>query len=121
MQVVNSTAFAESAYGAKKPPQQKKSAGAAAAYIANSSKLSAAEKSSFIRQINSIGAGDVKLIATIMASVQLTESTREEGTYPINNVKATDERGSTLPQLDRPVFLAEKQRFDPEGGLDILA
>lgn len=121
MQVVNSTAFAESAYGAKKPPQQKRSVGAAAAYVANSSKLSAAEKSSFIRQLNSVGGSDLKIIATIMASVQLTESTREEGTYPVNNVKTTDgEKSPPLP-FDQPKFEGEKPRCDSECGVDILA
>jgi hypothetical protein len=121
MQVVNSTAFAESAYGAKKPPQQKRSVGAAAAYVANSSKLSAAEKNSFIRQLSSVGGGDMKIIATIMASVQLTESTREEGSYPINNVKTTGEKDRKPLPFDQPKFEDDKPRCDSECGVDILA
>lgn len=120
MQVVNSTAFAAGTFGAKRPADKDRSAGAAAVYVSNSTRLSAAEKSSFIRALTAVG-DDTKQIARIMAAVQVTETTREDHSYDAGGVKIkAEEKHAPLP-LDKPVLAGEKPLFGAPKSIDILA
>ena len=94
-----------------------KTQGAAISYIVSSTRLSAAEKSSFIRMLGDVQGADADLIASIMATVQLTESTRSEGTYPATAVEQAIEQRTNRPAFKVRAELAALVA----AGLDILA
>lgn len=94
---------------------------AAATYISASTRLSGAEKAAFIRLLSDMETGgglNAKLIASVMAIVQLTESTREAGTYPADPLTAALEKKLGLPELKQR---AEQVLLEATGRYDLIA
>lgn len=130
MQVVGSTAnVVRAAYaGAKNldPTQAQalgsadapaKPASAAVSYIMSSTRLSTAEKGAFITLIGDIEdtSGGARLIASVMAIVQLTESTRAEGSFPATDIAAALDKKTARPafkQRAEQALLAALERLD---------